>query len=265
MRDITQLHPELQAKISQLYLLCVREGLILGIGECLRTVAEQDALYAQGRTTPGAIVTNARGSSYSSQHQWGIAFDFYKNVAGHAYDDDAFFARVGALAKSLGLGWGGDWISPVDRPHVYLPHWGDTPTPLKNQYGTPERFFATWTGAGAGKLTVDGYWGSATTRRLQEIIGTPVDGVVSNQYTGWQYVNPGLTTGWEWMPDPEQGGSPLIRAIQQRVGMREADQDGLIGTKTIKAIQTWLGTDPDGRLDAPSPCIKALQEWCNRQ
>lgn len=145
-RNVSELHPRLQNIIGQLKKECEKEGLVLGIGECFRTVAEQDALYAQGRTEPGSVVTNAPGSSYSSQHQWGIAFDFFKNVSGHAYDDDAFFARVGAIGKSLGLGWGGDWTGIVDRPHLYLPDWGSTPEPLKKQYGTFEAFRATWEG-----------------------------------------------------------------------------------------------------------------------
>ena len=144
MRDIKQLHPELQAKIEQLKKLCESKGLPLGIGECLRTVAEQDALYAQGRTKPGKVVTNAKGSSYSSQHQWGIAFDFFKNVKGQEFSDTAFFKTVGALAKSIGLGWGGDWKSPVDMPHCYLDKWGSTTSKLKSQYKTPDKFKATW-------------------------------------------------------------------------------------------------------------------------
>lgn len=143
-RDIKQLHPRLQAKVEELKALCKKEGLNIGIGECFRSVAEQDKLYAQGRTTSGSIVTNAKGSTYSSQHQWGIAFDFFKNVKGHEYDDTAFFNKVGALAKSIGLAWGGDWKSPVDKPHLYLPDWGSTTTKLKKQYGTFEKFKATW-------------------------------------------------------------------------------------------------------------------------
>ncbi len=144
-RDIKQLHPRLQTKVEELKALCAKEGLAIGIGECFRSVAEQDALYAQGRTTAGNIVTNAKGSSYSSQHQWGIAVDFFKNVKGHEYDDAAFFSRVGALAKSIGLGWGGDWTGFVDRPHLYLPDWGSTASKLKEQYGTFENFKKTWT------------------------------------------------------------------------------------------------------------------------
>ena len=143
-RDIKQLHPRLQDKIAELKALCKKENLNIGIGECFRSVAEQDKLYAQGRTTSGSIVTNAKGSTYSSQHQWGIACDFFKNVKGHEYDDTAFFNRVGALAKSIGLAWGGDWKNPVDKPHLYLPDWGSTTTKLKKEYGTFEKFKATW-------------------------------------------------------------------------------------------------------------------------
>ena len=150
-RDIKQLHPKLQTKVEELKALCEKEGLALGIGECFRSVAEQDALYAKGRTTSGSIVTNAKGSTYSSQHQWGIAFDFFKNVKGHEFDDVAFFNRVGALAKSIGLAWGGDWTSFVDRPHLYLPDWGSTASKLKSQYGTFEKFKATWTVASESK------------------------------------------------------------------------------------------------------------------
>ena len=78
MRDITLCHPRLQKLIAQLTSECANAGLPIKIGESFRSVTEQDALYAQGRTQPGSIVTNARGSSYSSQHQWGIAADFYR-------------------------------------------------------------------------------------------------------------------------------------------------------------------------------------------
>lgn len=145
MRNINALHPELQQKIAELRRLCEKQGLKIGIGECLRTVEEQDAFYAQGRTKPGNKVTNAKGSTYSSQHQWGIAADFYRNDGAGLYNESGnFFYRVGALARSVGLGWGGDWKSPVDKPHLYLPQWGSTTAHLKQLYGTPEKFMQTW-------------------------------------------------------------------------------------------------------------------------
>ena len=144
-RDITQCHPRLQEAFKQLAVKCNAQGLTIGLGECFRTVAEQDALYEQGRTKPGNIVTNAPGSSYSSQHQWGIAFDFYRNDGQGAYNEAGdFFRSVGQVAKSLGLGWGGVWTSIVDKPHIYLPDWGSTTKELKKTYKNPKAFMATW-------------------------------------------------------------------------------------------------------------------------
>lgn len=102
MRDMKALHPDLQEKITLLQKKCAAAGITIGIGECLRTKAEQDALYAQGRTKPGKIVTNAKGSSYSSMHQWGVAFDFYlkMDVDGDGKtSDDAFNNSTGLYDK----------------------------------------------------------------------------------------------------------------------------------------------------------------------
>ena len=161
MRNVSQLHPELQKKIEQLKALCQKNGITIGISECVRTVAEQDALYAKGRTTGGSIVTNCKGTSYSSMHQWGVAFDFYLvvDVDGDGKtSDDAFndatglFEKVGKLGQSIGLEWGGSWKSIKDKPHLQMPDWGSTATKLRKQYGTPERFMATWNAGVAEKV-----------------------------------------------------------------------------------------------------------------
>ena len=145
MRDITLCHPRLQTLTAQLVDKCADAGLPIKIGESFRSVAEQDSLYAQGRTQPGSIVTNAKGSSYSSQHQWGIAADFYRADGKGAYNEAGdYFNRVGAIARQLGLAWGGDWKSIVDKPHVYLPDWGSGTGILKQKYGTFENFKKTW-------------------------------------------------------------------------------------------------------------------------
>lgn len=145
MRDITLCHPRLQKLAAQLLEECAQQGLQIRIGETLRTVEEQDALYAQGRTEPGSIVTNSPGSSYSSYHQWGTAFDFFRNDGkGAYYDNDGFFTKVGKIGVSLGLEWGGNWKSIVDKPHFQLPDWGSTPSRLKRLYGTPEKFREEW-------------------------------------------------------------------------------------------------------------------------
>ena len=171
MRDITKLHPELQRKIGELVLACTGQGLKIGFSECVRTVEEQNALYAKGRTAPGAIVTNAKGSDYSSQHQWGIAADFYRNDGKGAFDNtDGFFETVGAIAKSIGLGWGGDWTKPKDRPHLYLPDWGKTPKTLKMQYALIEQVKHR-TGKWSNAYIIGGYPFEAERNRLADMLG----------------------------------------------------------------------------------------------
>ena len=153
MRDITLCHPRLQKLAGEWLRECEKEKLSVAISETLRTALEQDLLYAQGRTRPGKIVTNAKGSEYRSQHQWGIAFDFYLTmdvngdgkIADDSYNDSTgLFERAGTLAKKVGLAWGGDWASIKDKPHLYLPDWGSTPDRLIREYKTPEHFIKTW-------------------------------------------------------------------------------------------------------------------------
>ena len=145
MRDINKLHPKLREFVFLLKSECEKQGLKIGIGECLRTAEEQDKLYAKGRTEKGTIVTNAKGSSYSSMHQWGVAFDIYRNDGKGVYENgDRFFEKVGKIGKTLGLEWGGDWTSIRDLPHFQLSDWGATPAKLKRLYKTPENFFKTW-------------------------------------------------------------------------------------------------------------------------
>lgn len=115
------------------------------------------------------------------------------------------------------------------------------------------------------ELLVDGKWGKNTTTRLQQIFGTTVDGVVSNQWAKYKVSNPGLTSGWNWLDKPNGKGSQLIKAMQRWADMPTRDQDGEIGTKTIKALQQKLGTTQDGRVSNPSQMVKALQMWANKQ
>lgn len=93
----------------------------------LRSMAESDALYAQGRTAPGEIVTNAPGGS--SYHNYGLAFDFAMVTNGK--DDNAVgphWMQVVAIMKKHGMTWGGDFASIKDNPHFenkYGHNWRD--------------------------------------------------------------------------------------------------------------------------------------------
>jgi len=66
---IAKLHPKIRFKVTQALLNLEKRNVTARIVQGLRTWAEQDALYAQGRTAPGKIVTNAKaGQSY---HNYG--------------------------------------------------------------------------------------------------------------------------------------------------------------------------------------------------
>jgi prophage pi2 protein 52, muramidase len=106
-------------------------------------------------------------------------------------------------------------------------------------------------GAPAAKaidLMADGYWGSATTSALQEVLGTPVDGIVSSQNESWRKYNPALTSGWEWVPGEMATGSTVIAALQSRIG---ANSDGLLGQSTIRLLQRWVGAPMSGFFSNP--------------
>lgn len=175
---IADLHPELQKKIQELMTLCVKNGITIGISECVRTVAEQNALYAKGRTAPGHIVTNCRGTDYRSMHQWGVAFDFYLKYDANRdgkitstdayYDATGLFEKVGKLGQSIGLEWGGSWTSIIDKPHFQLPQWGSTAKNLIAKYGTPDKFMKTWSSAST-ETSKPATSGSSTTKATTSV------------------------------------------------------------------------------------------------
>jgi peptidoglycan L-alanyl-D-glutamate endopeptidase CwlK len=83
----------------------------------LRTFAESDALYAQGRTTPGPIVTKAAaGQSY---HNYGLAFDFEMFTNGKVDNSvGPNWMKVVSIMKAHGMTWGGDFPEGFhDNPH----------------------------------------------------------------------------------------------------------------------------------------------------
>lgn len=197
--DLKLLHPWLQYKINLLIKYCNKEGIYLAITEGYRTKDYQDGLYAKGRTKPGAIVTNAKGSDMQSQHQWGIAFDIGISATTTAeFYNETKIRQVAKIAKSkkVGLAWGGDWISPVDTPHFYLKKWGDTPKPLKEKYGTFERFKKTWTKKVGGTKKGLNLWNKTHTKVLRKKLpnGTKVEVLWSK--LGWSKVKVGNQIGY---------------------------------------------------------------------
>lgn len=83
-----------------------------------RTYAEQNALYAQGRTKPGKVVTNAKGGY--SNHNFGIAFDIGLFRDGKYLAESPHYKTIGPVGESVGLSWGGRWTKFADTPHYEL-------------------------------------------------------------------------------------------------------------------------------------------------
>jgi hypothetical protein len=120
-RRLQQLHPALATAVRAMIADLASQGIVVEVVQGLRTFAEQDALYAKGRTTPGAIVTQARGGE--SNHNYGLAVDLcpFTNDKPDWNAPMAVWAAIGSSAAERGLEWGGQWKKFLDKPHVQLP------------------------------------------------------------------------------------------------------------------------------------------------
>jgi hypothetical protein len=114
-REEWRLHPTLRTKLAKLRELLANENLGFFVSEGMRSPGRQQYLYEQGRTRKGKIVTNAK--AWKSNHNYGCAIDFAPKNGDW---NGANWTRLGELAESVGLEWGGRWTNPVDRPHVQL-------------------------------------------------------------------------------------------------------------------------------------------------
>jgi len=125
-----QLYQPFCERLNALLNACFERGAIYVATSALRTYAEQDALYAKGRTVPpigdGHHVTNARGGQ--SLHNFAIAVDFCRHAAdiydGHLKPDyrDEQYVILAEEAGKLGLESGLYWKSIKDSPHIQLPY-----------------------------------------------------------------------------------------------------------------------------------------------
>lgn len=110
---LASLTPDTRERVEAL-LSAAREkyGYELKILSARRTCEEQASLYAQGRTKPGNVVTNARGCM--SWHVLGRAVDLGWIRPNPTVED---WDRLGALGESLGFVWGKYFKGLNDLPH----------------------------------------------------------------------------------------------------------------------------------------------------
>lgn len=131
--DLAQLatcHPDLVRVMKR---VAEKYDVLVVYGQ--RTVAEQQALYAQGRSKPGRIVTNLDGVKKKSRHNYSpsMAVDavvkeyvrsgrWVDTAEAHAQQKQmaAYAKQVAAELGIKDFAWGGDWVSFKDRPHFEL-------------------------------------------------------------------------------------------------------------------------------------------------
>jgi peptidoglycan L-alanyl-D-glutamate endopeptidase CwlK len=118
---LQKIHPALASAVRAMIADLSAKGLIVEVVQGMRTFAEQDELYAKGRTKPGEIVTQARGGE--SNHNYGLAVDVcpFTNDKPDWNAPLSAWAAIGAAAEKHGLEWGGQWKKFIDKPHVQLP------------------------------------------------------------------------------------------------------------------------------------------------
>ncbi len=120
LKRIGNVHPVVKQGAEEIIRRAYKQGIYVLFSDGYRSNAEQNALYAQGRTKPGKIVTNARGGQ--SLHNYGLAIDmFITNQAGTTASwNVSDLRKVAQIAKGLGFEWGGDWKTFKDNPHLQM-------------------------------------------------------------------------------------------------------------------------------------------------
>lgn len=109
--------------------LCADKGVELLIYCTMRSDAEQDYLYAIGRTRDGKIVTNARArQSAHNPDSFGkaAAYDCCPMVGGKPMWDNNHpsWRIVGACGEEAGLVWSGRWTGRLkEMAHFQDPYW----------------------------------------------------------------------------------------------------------------------------------------------
>lgn len=222
-RRLDKVHPTLAAAITVLLGNLAQNGLQVEVVQGLRTFAEQDALFAQGRTRPGPVVTRARGGQ--SNHNYGLAVDVvpFNNGQPNWNAPMGVWATIGSQAEKMGLEWGGDWKKFVDKPHIQLP--GMSVAECLSLYRR-----------GGNKL--DLVWAEASRRLLGALanIGSRVIGTAPPPPPP-----PGTSTSHPTLKLNARGNA--VRALQEALagaGLLPAKgADGIFGAATLRAVKKF--------------------------
>lgn len=248
--SLDALHPYVKILALKFLEACEKENFPVKIIMTYRTIEEQNALYAQGRTKPGNIVTNAKGGS--SYHNYRLAFDAVPVINGKInWDDEKAFKKMGAIGTSVGLEWGGNWPTFKDTPHF---QWtgglsisdlraGKKPvSPIDGAKVDSNTNNKTDNTANSIKLLR-----FDSTKLFQEKMGLTADGIIG----------PKTKAAIDEIMSKKQlkKGSKgvAVRYLQYRLGI---NIDGDFGSKTEASLKKWQTTN---KLTANGVC--STKEW----
>lgn len=127
-QKIAKLHPKVRKEVTLIVEECnqtLTGRAQLRITQGLRTLAEQKALYAIGRTIPGKKITHAKAGQ--SIHNYGFAIDIcllinnttvsWDTAKDWDTDTKADWLECVAIFAKYGWEWGGNWKTFTDLPH----------------------------------------------------------------------------------------------------------------------------------------------------
>ena len=116
-RSLDDLAPPVKQRAQAFVEAAKAKGIDLLVTSTYRDNESQAALYAQGRTTPGAVVTKAKPGQ--SWHNHRCALDVVALVNGKPVwsTTDPIWLKLGEIGKSCGLEWAGDWKDFKEFPH----------------------------------------------------------------------------------------------------------------------------------------------------
>lgn len=116
-RSLEDLYPGVRRRVEAFLAAAKGEGIDLLVTSTYRDFESQQALYDQGRTKPGKIVTNAKPGR--SWHNYGLAVDVVPLRNGKPVWDakDPVWETVGKLGEAAGLEWAGRWTKFRELPH----------------------------------------------------------------------------------------------------------------------------------------------------
>lgn len=120
-RSLEELHPAARSRAEAFLSAATAAGIDLLVTSTYRDSESQAALYAQGRTKPGKVVTNAQPGQ--SWHNWRCALDVVPLRNGKPVwetklaADQALWDEVGRIGEEAGLEWAWRWKSFKEMAH----------------------------------------------------------------------------------------------------------------------------------------------------